>query len=253
MRVKAIFLSDLHLGVRHCRIRQLQALLESISAEDIYLVGDVIDFQKLGGRIALSDTTWKIIRSLSAKARDARIHYIVGNHDIVMNCFTGFDSGNLVIERSTSYAAAGKRYLVLHGDQFDAIVFNGKASFFGELIYAALVELNTLNDGLRGMLGWSRATLSYSVKTNLSGAKRVIDRFKGVVASYARDRGFDGVICGHIHYAEADAEAGYFNCGDWTENGTFLYDSGDGIIRLGWFGADHAANPGKLKVSYTMN
>ncbi len=46
--------------------------------------------------------------------------------------------------------------------------------------------------------------------------------------------GFDGHICGHIHYGRIQDHAGvlYINDGDWVEHCTALVEHGDGALEL---------------------
>ena len=43
-RVRAVFISDVHLGTRACQAERLTAFLRAYPAEQLYLVGDIIDF-----------------------------------------------------------------------------------------------------------------------------------------------------------------------------------------------------------------
>ncbi|HYJ17942.1 MAG TPA: UDP-2,3-diacylglucosamine diphosphatase, partial [Burkholderiales bacterium] len=54
-----------------------------------------------------------------------------------------------------------------------------------------------------------------------------------------RDRGLDGVICGHIHSAELRDIDGltYMNCGDWVDSCTAIVEHHDGRMELiNWIG-----------------
>jgi hypothetical protein len=55
-------------------------------------------------------------------------------------------------------------------------------------------------------------------------------QFERNLAGYCRKRGFDGVICGHIHHAEIKDIDGitYMNDGDWVESCTALVEHHDG-------------------------
>ena len=55
-------------------------------------------------------------------------------------------------------------------------------------------------------------------------------RFEHNIAAYCKKRGFDGVICGHIHHAEIKEIDGvvYMNDGDWVESCTALVENWDG-------------------------
>ena len=61
-----------------------------------------------------------------------------------------------------------------------------------------------------------------------------IDRFETALSADAASRGFDGVVCGHIHHAEMRTVNGilYCNSGDWVESCTALVEHGDGRLEL---------------------
>ena len=65
-------------------------------------------------------------------------------------------------------------------------------------------------------------------------AVKAIDRFESALAGEARRRGFDGVVCGHIHHAEMRDMNGvlYINDGDWVESCTALVEHHDGRLEL---------------------
>ena len=55
-------------------------------------------------------------------------------------------------------------------------------------------------------------------------------QFERNLTGYCKKRGFDGVICGHIHHAEIKEIDGiiYMNDGDWVESCTALVEHWDG-------------------------
>ena len=55
-------------------------------------------------------------------------------------------------------------------------------------------------------------------------------QFEKNLTNYCKKRGFDGVICGHIHKAEIKNIDGvvYMNDGDWVESCTALVEHHDG-------------------------
>jgi UDP-2,3-diacylglucosamine pyrophosphatase LpxH len=58
--------------------------------------------------------------------------------------------------------------------------------------------------------------------------------FEEALAHEARRRGFDGVVCGHIHKAEIRDIGGtlYCNDGDWVESLTALVELDSGELRI---------------------
>jgi UDP-2,3-diacylglucosamine pyrophosphatase LpxH len=55
-------------------------------------------------------------------------------------------------------------------------------------------------------------------------------QFEKNLAGYCKKKGYDGVICGHIHKAEIKEIDGvvYMNDGDWVESCTALVEHHDG-------------------------
>ena len=50
----------------------------------------------------------------------------------------------------------------------------------------------------------------------------------------AKESGVDGVICGHIHFADIHDRLGieYINTGDWVESCTAIVETRDGVFEL---------------------
>ena len=92
------------------------------------------------------------------------------------------------------------------------------------------------------MLSLARRTLGISGYWSLSGyAKRKVKSavsfiydFEDSVMRAVRDRGMDGVICGHIHSAAIKDIEGmtYINCGDWVDSCTGIVEHHDGRMEL---------------------
>ena len=78
---------------------------------------------------------------------------------------------------------------------------------------------------------WS---LSAWLKRQVKEAVKAIDRYEEALADEARRRGFDGVVCGHIHHADMRQVGGvlYVNDGDWVESCTALVEHHDGRLEL---------------------
>ena len=73
-------------------------------------------------------------------------------------------------------------------------------------------------------------SLSKYLKVRVKKAVDFIFQFERNLAAYCKKRGFDGVICGHIHHAEIKDIDGviYMNDGDWVESMTALVEHHDG-------------------------
>src|SRR5580700_7866893 len=120
-RVRTLFLSDIHLGSKGCQADQLLDFLRYYDANIIYLVGDIVDGWQLKSGWYWPQSHNDVIQKLLRKARQgARLIYIPGNHDEFLRDYFGTHFGGVVVtEQATHTAADGRRYVVLHGDQFD--------------------------------------------------------------------------------------------------------------------------------------
>ncbi|MBI3171202.1 MAG: UDP-2,3-diacylglucosamine diphosphatase [Hydrocarboniphaga effusa] len=110
-------------------------------------------------------------------------------------------------------------------------------------MYGATLQANRWINRARSQLGLSHWSLSAYVKRRVKTAVSIISDFEQSVAHECRRRGFDGVICGHIHHAEIRKVRGvqYHNCGDWVESCTALGERPDGRIEIIRWSASIAA------------
>ena len=236
-QVRALFISDIHLGTRNAQAEALLSFLRTIDAEVIYLVGDIIDFWKVRRGPHWPQPHNDVVQKLLRRARKGtEVIFIPGNHDEGLRDFCGMQFGGVRIERNAVHITArGRRYVVLHGDEFDVVVRTAKwLAFLGDRGYELALWMNTPLNWVRRCLGlgfWSlSAYLKYRVKTAVS----FIGAYEEAVAAEARRNGADGIICGHIHHASERTINGvhYLNCGDWVESCTALVETPDGEMRI---------------------
>jgi UDP-2,3-diacylglucosamine pyrophosphatase LpxH len=140
--------------------------------------------------------------------------------------------GNIEIVDSVIHTGVdGKRYLVIHGDQFDIVTMNAKwLAYIGGWMYDCMISLNVKLQWLYSKLNIRGFSLSSWAKSSVKEAVNFIGDYEKVVADYANKRCVNGVICGHIHHANiCDVnDIKYMNTGDWVESCTAIveYDNG---------------------------
>ncbi|MCU0837888.1 MAG: UDP-2,3-diacylglucosamine diphosphatase, partial [Rhodospirillales bacterium] len=165
-----------------------------------------------------------------------RVIYIPGNHDEAFRDFTNHRFGRVaVLPEAMHITADGRRFLVLHGDQFDGIVKYAKwLAFVGDSAYNFALRLNVFFNNIRRTLGFRYWSLSAYLKHKVKNAVEYISNYEKAVVGEARRRGVDGVICGHIHWAEIRDFDGitYCNDGDWVESCTALVEHFDGRLEI---------------------
>jgi UDP-2,3-diacylglucosamine pyrophosphatase LpxH len=236
-RYRTVFISDVHLGTRGCQAELLLDFIRHIECDTLYLVGDIIDGWKLRSGWhwpqAHNDVVQKILRMAR---KGVRVIYVPGNHDDRIRDFIGVHFGGVVVARDAIHETAdGKRFLVLHGDEFDGVVQHAKwLAFVGDYAYRTLIAVNTLFNRARRLLGFGYWSLSAFLKTRVKNTLQFVENFEAAVADEARRRGVDGVICGHIHKAEMRDIDGiaYINDGDWVESCSALVEHPDGRLEI---------------------
>ena len=235
--VKSLWISDIHLGTAAARAADLGDFLDGVTAEKIYLVGDIVDLERMQSRPQFPDSHRRIVSKLIALANStADVVFIPGNHDHQFRDLAGRDICGIPVHLEASHTTGqGKQLLVTHGDILDGRIRKGtNLEKFGAAAYGVLTQLDVLVNQLRTRLGRDYLSLSSQIKRRLSSANEYIHRFEEVAASYAAERGFDGIVCGHIHRPGIRNIDGvlYANDGDWVEHRTALAEDQDGALQI---------------------
>ena len=234
---RTIWISDVHLGTRGCNAELLLDFLDHCDSDRLYLVGDMIDGWRMKKKFYWPERHNAILRRIMKKAKGGTaVTYIPGNHDEMFRQFSGTSFGGVEIRRSAIHETAdGRRLLVLHGDEFDAIMLSKRwLAFLGDAAYTLLLRVNVLVNAVRRRFDLPYWSLSAHAKHKVKDAVAFISQFEEVVASAARKRRVDGVVCGHIHTAEMREFDGvaYYNDGDWVESCTALVEHDDGQMEV---------------------
>jgi UDP-2,3-diacylglucosamine pyrophosphatase LpxH len=233
---RTIFISDVHLGSKDCKARALDNFLKHNSCETLYLVGDIIDGWKIQqNRLKWKQTHTNVVRRvLGISKKGTRVVYVAGNHDEFIRPLLQYslDFGLIEFKNQAEHIGLdGNHYLVVHGDLFDGITRLAPwISFLGDRAYDMVLSLNTKFNWVRHRLGFGYWSLSKYLKIKVKKSVDFIFQFERNLSDYCKKRGFDGVICGHIHHAEIKNVNGmiYMNDGDWVESMTALVEHSDG-------------------------
>jgi UDP-2,3-diacylglucosamine pyrophosphatase LpxH len=236
-------MSDIHLGSRACKAEFVLDFLLSVQTENLYLVGDIIDLLAMRRAVFWPQKHNNIIRAILGKAKhDTNVVYIPGNHDELIRDHVGHVLGNVHIQRTAVHTMLdGRRLLIMHGDEFDGVLqCPVLMKWLGASSYELLLLINRAYNAVRRKFGKPYWSLSSFIKSRFDNAKRHIGMFEQAVSAYAKKRGMDGVVCGHIHLPKlaCDDRFIYCNDGDWVEHCSALVETLDGKLSLiHW--ADH--------------
>ncbi len=236
---RSIFISDTHLGTRGCRSEFLVDFLRRVSCQRMFLIGDIVDGWRLRKSWYWDANHDEVLRLILRHARTGtEIVYIPGNHDEMFRAWLpmGLEIAGVRLRKEAVHVTAGgKRLLIMHGDEFDSVVRYARfLAVLGDGAYTTALVVNRWFNAVRRRLGYPYWSLSAWLKRQVKEAVKAIDRFELALANEARRRGFDGVVCGHIHHAEMREVNGilYINDGDWVESCTALVEHHDGRLEL---------------------
>lgn len=234
--VELVVVSDIHLGTYGSHAKELLKYLKSIKTETLILNGDIIDIWQFKKRF-WPKSHMKVVKYLIGQAtKGTKVFYITGNHDETLRRFSGMKLAGLEIANKVSLELNGKKVWFFHGDVFDSIMQYSKwLAKLGAISYDALIYLNVFLNFISRLLGRGKVSLSKKIKDNVKTAVKYINNFEETAAALAIQKGYDYIVCGHIHHPdmrELKDEKGntiiYLNSGDWIENLTALeYNSGE--------------------------
>jgi len=238
VQLRTAFVSDCHLGSKHCHAAELATFLEHLRCERLYLVGDIVDLWWMRCRRARwGQAELRVIEALHALRRaGTEMIYIPGNHDRPVRRFCGLALPAMQVRRRAIHVTAdGRRLLVTHGDEFDALTqFGNLQERVGDWLYYRILTGNGWLNTLRRRFGLRYWSLAEFLKRRSHAAEHYIERYRQAGLADARRRGLDGIVCGHIHRAALEVRRGqvYANDGDWVESLTALVEDEDGTLRL---------------------
>ncbi|HRH60828.1 MAG TPA: UDP-2,3-diacylglucosamine diphosphatase [Chitinophagaceae bacterium] len=228
--VDVAVISDLHLGTYGCRAAEIVNYLKSISPQILVLNGDIIDGWQFSKRYFPVSHIQVIKEIMSLLSHGTRVIYITGNHDEMLRRYCDLQIGNFQLTDKLVMEINGKMTWIFHGDVFDATT-KGSAKLLAKLGghgYDLLILINSCINWFLKLLGKEKMSFSKRIKNSVKKAVSWIADFEQTAAELAIEKGYDYVICGHIHHPQQrmvetkQGKVTYLNSGDWIENLTAL-------------------------------
>jgi UDP-2,3-diacylglucosamine pyrophosphatase LpxH len=227
---KTIVLSDIHLGTKSSKAKEVVRFLKNNTCDNLFLNGDIIDGWQLkkGGKWKKKHTRFfRVVLKMMEKYK-TKIIYVRGNHDDFLDNIIPFVFGEITIVKDYIYVSKGKKFLVVHGDIFDAITTHLRwLAMLGDVGYTLLLWINKVYNNWRIRRGLPYYSLSQVVKQKVKSAVSYISNYEKELVNYCRKKECDGVICGHIHHPAITqyGDTLYLNSGDWVESLTALVEN----------------------------
>lgn len=240
MKIKTLFISDVHLGTTKCQADKLLKVLKDYEYEKIVIVGDLIDLTSLKRKFFWnSDQSTVIQKILRASRKGVEVIYILGNHDFYLRGLIeeeNINLGNILICDDYFYTTIlGEKIYICHGDQFDGFIrLHPFLYVLGDWAYEMSFKINKWYNKLRGLFGLQYWSLSQYLKSKVKNAISFVNDFKILSIKKVEEMNCDSIMIGHIHTPSIEkiGKFTYYNTGDFCETGSFLYEDYSGKINL---------------------
>jgi UDP-2,3-diacylglucosamine pyrophosphatase LpxH len=228
-KLDVLILSDIHLGTRGCEAAALVNYLKTIEPKILVLNGDIMDiWQFRTGYFPKSH--WAVIHELMNFAKKGiPVYYLTGNHDDALRKIAPFQMGNIYLENKLILELDGKLAWIFHGDVYDGSITHGRwAAKMGGKCYDAMIVLNRGVNRILQFFRLGKVNFSKRLKQAVKKTVSKVSNFETTAINIALEKGYDYVICGHIHRAQIreiktdEAAVTYLNSGDWLESLTAL-------------------------------
>lgn len=222
-------ISDVHLGTYGCHAKELLKYLKSIKPKMLVLNGDIIDIWQFSKRY-WPETHMKVVRKLMKfVVEGVPVYYLTGNHDELLRKFADMHMGTFHLQNKLVVELDGKKAWFFHGDIFDVTMQHSKwLAKLGAVGYDMLILINSFANWCLALMGREKMSFSKRIKAKFKDAVKFINGFENTAAELAAEKGYEYVVCGHIHQPEMrtitteNGEVTYLNSGDWVENLTAL-------------------------------
>jgi len=223
-------ISDVHLGTFGCRANELSRYLSTIDPTILVLNGDIIDIWQFSKKYWPAGHMQVIKQITSMLSRGVKVYYITGNHDEMLRRFENFSIGDFhIVNKMVIHHDNNTRSWIFHGDVFDVIMKHSKwLAKLGAVGYDTLIYINSFINYISKKMGKGKISLSKKIKNSVKSAVKYVNNFEETAADIAIEKGYDYVICGHIHQPAnrmintSNGSVNYLNSGDWIENLTAL-------------------------------
>ena len=240
MKIKTLFISDIHLGNHKSQAGKLLEVLKNYEYENLVIVGDFIDLTSLKKKFYWNgDHSTVIQKILRASRKGVNVTYILGNHDFYLRGLIkdeNINIGDITICDEMYYETSkGEKIYICHGDQFDGFIrLHPFLYVLGDWAYEMSFKINKAYNWFRKLVGLEYWSLSQYLKYKVKNAITFINDFKILSLKKLDEVKCDSIMIGHIHTPaiEKIGEKTYYNTGDFCETCSYLYEDLEGEIKM---------------------
>lgn len=240
MKIRTLFISDIHLGTAKSQADKLLSVFKKYDFENLVIIGDFIDLTSLKRKFYWNkDHSTVIQKILKMSKSKVNVTYLLGNHDYFLRDLISDENiklGDILICDEYLYETLkGEKIYICHGDQFDGFIrLHPFLYILGDFAYELSFTINKYYNKVRTALGFEYWSLSKYLKLKVKDAISFINDFKYLSIKKLKETDCDSIMIGHIHTPAVEKidDKMYYNTGDFCESCSFLYEDYDGEIKL---------------------
>jgi UDP-2,3-diacylglucosamine pyrophosphatase LpxH len=242
LKFKTLILSDIHLGTKHCKAKEVLEVLARISYEKLILNGDIIDGWSLKRKGGWKETHSKVLNKIVAliNCDSTEVVFTKGNHDEMLEDVLDFPVSKLNIVKEHIHQTEKGNYLITHGDRFDSVTQKHKwLAILGDIAYQLMMQINGIYNKYRSWRGKDYYSISKATKAFVKKIVSSKDDFNSQIVAAAKEANCVGVICGHIHTPKDSyiEDIHYLNSGDWVESLSAIVENPNGSFKVVYYDA----------------
>lgn len=228
-KYKTAWISDLHLSTFGSKTDDILYFLNNYEVETLYIVGDFIDIWRIRVADYWPDEHTKVFGKIIEKASlGTKIIYLPGNHDEFLSEFEG-QFGNFKILKKTHYQIGKRKFIVMHGHQFDGTLIKilKPLIILGTFGFDIICGFSKWYNNLRIKLGKEPFSLSAYLRSGTKNISNDISNYNDTIIKYLKIKKVDGIIYGHLHKPiiyRAKEDKLLINMGDFVEHCSFLLE-----------------------------
>lgn len=237
MKIKSLFISDIHLGNPNSQADKLLKVLKNYEFDNLFIVGDFIDMTSLKRKYFWDSTHSTVIQKILRLSRKGvKVTYLIGNHDFYIRSIIedqNIHFGDILICNEFIYETLkGEKILLVHGDCFDGFVRTHPFLYWlGDKGYELSIFINKVYNRVRKWQKLEYWSLSAYLKTKVKNVIKFLTEYKKMSQELIKEKGCDSILIGHTHSPEI-ISGEYYNCGDFVESCSYIIEDLSGDIQL---------------------
>ncbi len=235
MRIKSLFISDVHLGSINSQANKLLDVLKEYEFDNLFIIGDFIDMTSLKRKYYWNKDHSTVIQKILRESRKGKnVTYYIGNHDFYIRSViedNDIKFGDILICNEYIYKSInGELIYLTHGDYFDGFVRTHPFLYWlGDKSYEISIYINKIYNKIRRLFGYDYWS-SY-LKTKVKNVIKFLSEYKKMSEIKVKEMNCDSIMIGHTHSPEI-IQGKYYNTGDWVESCSYIIEKLDGNIEL---------------------